>query len=141
MRDYRGRLVLVNFWATWCQPCLDEMPALERLYRRMKERGLTVVAVSVNDEETAVREFVAKAELSFPIIYDPLGEVAKKYKVTKYPESFLIDANGQLVLIPDIETGMPTVRIKGERDWSSKKAELLLSRHLPEEPAAEKQVS
>lgn len=93
----RGRVALVNFWATWCPPCVEEMPSLERLHRALGTEGLAVVGISVDEDENAVRDFVARHGLTFPILRDPGGRVAAAYSATGYPETFVIGPDGRLL--------------------------------------------
>jgi peroxiredoxin len=93
----RGRIVVVNFWATWCPPCVAEMPSLERLYRTLGKEGLAVVGISVDEDEAVLRSFVETHGLTFPILRDPGGRVAAAaYRVTGYPMTFELDAEGVL---------------------------------------------
>jgi peroxiredoxin len=96
LNDYRGRLVLLNIWATWCEPCQREMPSMERLYREMGPRGLKVVAVSIDDGGAAadIREFVKEHGLTFDILHDPTGGIMQTYQMIGVPESFLISPDG-----------------------------------------------
>jgi peroxiredoxin len=96
LSDLRGRVVLLNFWATWCKPCEDEMPAMERLYRTFGGPGFELVAISVDTDAEAVRRFRDRLGLSFPILLDPGSAVSRAYLTTGYPESFLIDREGRL---------------------------------------------
>lgn len=106
--DLRGKVVLVNFWATWCQPCEDEMPAMERLYDRLDRDGFELVAVSVDEDEAAVRAFRERLALSFPILLDSDKRVSLAYQTFRYPESFLIDRRGVVV-----------ERYIGPKEWDS----------------------
>ncbi|HXB57820.1 MAG TPA: TlpA disulfide reductase family protein [Vicinamibacteria bacterium] len=91
----KGRLLVVNFWATWCPPCVQEMPSLERLHRALAGEGLVVLGISVDEDETALRRFVSEHGLTFPVLRDPGGTVAKGfYHATGYPETFVIDREG-----------------------------------------------
>jgi peroxiredoxin len=97
LANLRGRIVVVNFWATWCPPCVDEMPSLERLHRALGREGLVVLGVSADEDEAALRAFVAKAGITFPILRDPGGRsAAALYRTTGYPETFVVDAKGVL---------------------------------------------
>lgn len=95
--SFRGRLVVVNFWATWCAPCVTEMPSLERLHRALKDEGLVVLGVSVDEDEPALRRFAAERGVTFPILRDPGGRsAAAAYHTTGYPETFVVDDGGVL---------------------------------------------
>ena len=93
----RGRVVLLNFWATWCPPCVAEMPSLDRLSRALASEGLVVVGISVDNDEAALREFVAHHRLGFTILRDPGAHTAAAYRVTGYPQTFLIGRDGTLL--------------------------------------------
>ena len=91
----KGRIVLLNFWATWCPPCRKEMPDMEKLYRSYEAKGLTVVAVSDEDRAT-VEEFLAKNHYSFPVALDPGRKVNTAFNVEGIPKSFIFDREGRL---------------------------------------------
>ena len=93
----RGRVVLVNFWATWCKPCEEEMPAMERLYRELRDEGFELLAVSVDDEREPVVRFRDRLGLTFPILLDPGQAVASAYQTFRFPESLLVDRRGGIV--------------------------------------------
>ncbi|MBZ5726553.1 MAG: TlpA family protein disulfide reductase [Acidobacteriia bacterium] len=92
----RGRVVLLNFWATWCPPCRKEMPDMEKLYQRFSAKGLTVLAVSDEERET-VAGFLRKQSYTFPVLLDPGGKVGAAFNVEGIPKSFLFDRGGKLV--------------------------------------------
>jgi thiol-disulfide isomerase/thioredoxin len=92
----RGKVVLLNFWATWCPPCRKEMPDMEALYKRFQDKGLIVLAVSDENRET-VAGYLAKAHYTFPVLLDPGREVNKAYGIEGIPKSFIFDAKGNLV--------------------------------------------
>ena len=96
LASYRGRVVLLNFWATWCPPCVAEMPSLDRLSRALAPEGLVVVGVSVDNDEAALRDFVARHRLGFAILRDQGAHTAAAYRVTGYPQTFLIGRDGML---------------------------------------------
>jgi peroxiredoxin len=108
LRELRGKVVLVNFWATWCAPCEQEMPAMQRLYAKLAPRGFELVAISEDDTAEVVEAFRARLALDFPIGLDPSHAVARRYQSFRYPESFLVDREGVLV-----------ARYIGERDWDA----------------------
>lgn len=98
LSQFRGKIVILNFWATWCPPCVEEMPSMEQLYREFKDKDLVVLAVNVESSgQEAVSEFLAKKSYSFKILLDPDAEIQNTYGVFRLPESFLIDRNGVVV--------------------------------------------
>jgi peroxiredoxin len=105
----RGRVVLLNVWTTWCAPCREEMPSLDRLHARLRDRAFTLLAVSQDEDgRRAVEAFVKQTPLSFPVYLDPEHQVGDRYQVWGYPETFIIDRNGLVV-----------ERVIGPRDWAS----------------------
>jgi len=96
LADYRGQVVLLNIWATWCGPCRVEMPSIEALHRDMGPRGLKVVAVSIDDpgSERKIRDFAREYGLTFEILHDPAGAIQKAYQTTGVPETFVIGRDG-----------------------------------------------
>lgn len=98
LADYKGKIVLVNVWATWCEPCRDEMPSMEKLHREFGPQGLAIVAVSVDDPgtEEQIRAFAKEYGLTFEILHDPSKDIARRYQVTGYPESFIIGREGTI---------------------------------------------
>ena len=114
--DYHGKVVLLNFWATWCGPCRVEMPSMERVYQDFKDEGFAILAISSDPQGSIVtRPFVASQGLTFPILHDSDYRVSGSYGVRTLPMSFLIDRNGTL-----------TERVFGARDWNSAEARELI---------------
>jgi peroxiredoxin len=105
---YRGHTVLINLWASWCPPCVSEMPGLERLHRKLKPEGLNVLGVSVDKEDADARKIVDSARLTFTIGRDPEGVMSNAYRATGYPETYLVDRNG---IVRDV--------FIGPADWDS----------------------
>lgn len=96
--SYRGRVVVVNFWATWCPPCVEEMPSLERLHRTLGPENLVVLGVSIDEEGGALQDFVKRAGVTFPILRDPGGrKAAAAWRTTGWPETYVIDGKGRIV--------------------------------------------
>jgi len=94
---FRGRVVVLNFWASWCPPCVHEMPSLEGLHRTLGPEGLVVVGVSVDEDEQALRSFVEEQGITFPILLDPGGRhAATAYGTLDFPTTFVIDRDGIL---------------------------------------------
>ena len=129
LSDLRGRVVLLNFWATWCMPCRDEMPSMQRLWQTYRDRGLTVLAVSTDTGgKKRVANFARRLELSFPILLDSDGQVSDRYQVSGVPASFLIDRQGRIV-----------AHVLGSEDWASEAAFQQVERLLAEAAETTKQ--
>jgi cytochrome c biogenesis protein CcmG/thiol:disulfide interchange protein DsbE len=90
----RGKVVIVDFWATWCAPCKEELPVLQRLYAKYGKDGLVVVGVSVDKDVANVRDFVKEMKLTFPIAHDPDHIATKRFEPPKMPSSYVVDRNG-----------------------------------------------
>jgi len=100
LADYRGRWVLLNFWASWCDPCRDEAPALESFHRRNSDLGVVVLGVNLDDASDDARAFVEEFGLTYPQLRDGDGrERRDAYGMTGFPESFLVDPDGRIALI------------------------------------------
>jgi thiol-disulfide isomerase/thioredoxin len=110
LADYEGKVVLLNVWATWCEPCRVEMPSIEKLHNEFGPHGLSVVAISVDDPgaEQRILDFAKELGLTFEILHDPRQVTTRNYQITGYPETFIIARDG-------------TIRRKliGAADWSS----------------------
>lgn len=106
LSDLRGKVVLVNIWASWCPPCRAEMPAIERLYQTYKDQGFVVLAIDSTVQDTAANAaaFVAENRLSFPILLDEDGTATRLYRVQSLPSSFFIDPDG---IIREVVIGGP----------------------------------
>ena len=107
--DYRGQVVLLNIWATWCGPCVEEMPSLEKLHQELKDEKFVILAVSIDESGVkVVRPFMKNHKLSFPALIDSAGTINSLYQTTGVPESFIIDKNGRIV-----------EEVIGPRDWAA----------------------
>jgi peroxiredoxin len=113
----RGRPVFVNFWATWCPPCLEEMPALERLWRAQKSAGFVMLAVTVDANPKLATPFVERHGFTFTVGFDPKMELANTYGVRALPSSFVIDRDGRLAAVAI-----------GPRAWDNVAAHALIER-------------
>ncbi len=96
LSNYRGHVVLVNLWATWCPPCMEEMPVLNQLAERYRDKGLVVLGLAGDDDPQRVRDFVAKSPLKFEVLLDSDGAIGTQYGITGYPETFFIDREGRV---------------------------------------------
>ena len=125
LADYKGQVVMVNIWATWCGPCQVEIPSLERLYREYGDKGLKLVAVSIDDyvSEDSIRAFARNFGVTFDVLHDSTHAIERQYQATGYPETFVIGKEG-------------TIRKKwiGPDDWSSQGNRALVAQLLGLEP-------
>ena len=96
LSQYKGQVVMVNFWATWCGPCQQEMPLLDQMYKKYKPAGFTLIGVNVDKEAPAVKELLARKPVSFPVLLDPANQVSKAYHVDEMPSSVIIDRKGDI---------------------------------------------
>lgn len=94
LSQFRGQVVVLNFWATWCLPCVQEIPSLVEMQRRMKTKGITVIAVSVDVDENAYRQFIKNHNVNLVTVRDPSGKTNAAYGTFKFPESYIIDRKG-----------------------------------------------
>jgi peroxiredoxin len=121
LADYKGKVVLLNVWATWCPPCLAELPSLQRLHEAYGDKGLKLVAVSIDDyvSEDSIRAFAKNLGISFEILHDSTHDIERVYQTTGYPETFVIGPEG-------------TIRKKwiGPDDWSSQGNRALVAQLL-----------
>jgi len=122
LADHRDKLVVLNFWATWCQPCTVEMPSLEALWRRYRDRGLVVVGVCVDRgaPKALLEPYVRNLKLTFPILLDPDAKTSDRWRVTALPATFLVRPGGEVA-------GMAM----GAREWNSDEMRALVERLLP----------
>lgn len=124
--SYKGNVVLINIWATWCLPCRVEMPSIEQLHKELAPKGLKVLAVSVDDPgaEKQIRDFVNQYRLTFEVLHDPKGqegEVSKLYETTGYPETVIVGRDGII-----------RKRLIGASNWNSPENRGLIQRLLAE---------
>lgn len=109
-KDFGGKVLVLNFWATWCAPCVEEIPSLNQLQTRFRDRGLVVFGISVDKDESAYKQFVNRFRLSFLTARDPDQKINYDYGTKQFPETYIIDANGKVVN-----------KIIGEANWTDDK--------------------
>ncbi len=109
LSDYRGKVVFLNFWATWCKPCREEMPSMEVMHKTLEKDGLVVLAVSIDRVTTKkdIPPFIKSMNLTFPVLVDSWGQTDKRYKLMGVPETYIIDQQGVL-----------REKVIGPRDWT-----------------------
>lgn len=118
LADYKGKVILLNIWATWCQPCRVEMPAIERLHKKLGSKDFQVVAVSIDvDGDSVVTAFARDLGLTFQILHNQSGDIQQIYQTTGVPESFVIDRDGIIVK-----------KVIGAAEWDGPVNETLIER-------------
>jgi len=124
LADYRGHVTLVNVWATWCEPCKKEIPALDSLYRVMGPRGLKIAAISIDKGDPApVKKFMDDFGVTFDVLHDPAGTIQQTYQSTGVPESFLLDREGRIVRI-----------VYADHPWASPSNQAIIADLLDRDP-------
>ena len=120
LADYRGKVVLVNFWATWCEPCRDEMPALQRLQESLRDQGLVVLTINVGDSEEKAAAFFDQTGLRLPVLFDKDWSVSRSlWKVRLLPATFIVDRKGAI-----------RYSVLGEVNWDEARPVATLTRLL-----------
>lgn len=123
LADYKGNVVMLNVWATWCAPCRAEMPSIEQLYKEYEGRGFKVVAVSIDDSnaQDGIREFATELGLTFDILHDPAGAIQQIYQTTGVPETIIVGRDGVV-----------RNKVVGAVNWYSPSNRKLIERFLAE---------
>ena len=126
LEDYRGKVVLVNFWASWCPPCLAEMPSMQRLAEKMNGRPFRILAVNVEESKSTVWKFRKLLNVNFTTLLDGIGKVAEAWDVELFPSSYVIDVDGRVIY-----------RVRGALEWDDASVIDLLEALIPaRDPAA-----
>lgn len=99
LSDYKGQVIMLNFWASWCGPCRQEMPELNKLYDTYKKAGFVLLGINLDDSKAAVDKALQKTPVTFPVLLDPQGKVAELYKNQAMPSSYFIDRDGNLAYL------------------------------------------
>lgn len=119
IESFRGKTVLINFWATWCGPCVEEMPSLQKFKTRFDTRKFEVLAVNVGESKARVEAFLRKMAVDFPIAMDPQSETAREWKVRGYPTTFIVGPDGKIRYyhVGDLDWGNEAIvnQVKGIR--------------------------
>jgi len=110
LSSFKGKVIFLNFWATWCGPCRVEMPSMESLYKKFNDKGLEILAVNCAEDKAAVSSFMKNEGFTFPVLLDLDGRVSINYGIQSIPTTFLIDRGGMIIL-----------RLVGSIDWNNPK--------------------
>jgi peroxiredoxin len=109
LKSYRGKVVLLNFWATWCPSCRKEIPSMVKLYESYKNKGLEIIGINLDKlDKSGIEKFSLEYNITFPILLDPTGKTAALYGITALPATFILDRNGKI-----------QEKVAGGKDWSS----------------------
>jgi peroxiredoxin len=106
LSQFRGKVVIVNFWATWCPPCREEMPSMDRAYEKLKKSGILILAINIGEDEDAIFKFTADYPVNFPLLMDQDSRVINQWPVTALPTTYVVDPKGHIVY-----------RAIGSREW------------------------
>jgi peroxiredoxin len=122
LKDFRGKVVFLNFWATWCPPCIEEMPAMEKLHQELEKDGLVMLAVNFQEGPERVKEFFTQHNLTFTPLLDRDGKVTEQYQAWGLPVSVVINKRGQIA-----------ARATGSKDWHSDEARQFFKKLLADD--------
>ena len=111
LSDYKGKVVILNFWATWCPPCRAEMPSMEALYQRFNGQGLEILAVDIGENANTVRQFIQNNKYTFPVLLDSNSRISRIYGVEAIPTSYILDREGKIA-----------ARVVGSISWDTPQA-------------------
>lgn len=122
LKDHKGEVLLINFWATWCPPCVKELPSLNRLQKKINNKNFNILAVNIGEETNTVKKFLSKMDIKFPVLSDPLAESVEPWKLIAFPSSFVIDKHG-------------TIRygLFGGLEWDNKEVQQIIQKLLKEQ--------
>ncbi|MFN3564603.1 MAG: TlpA family protein disulfide reductase [Burkholderiaceae bacterium] len=120
LADLRGKVVVVNFWATWCEPCVEEMPSMQRLREKLRGEPFEILAVNYQEGAPRIRAFLQKIPVDFPIVRDTDGSVARAWNARVFPSSYVIGADGRI-----------RYALVGSIDWSAPEVENTLRKLMP----------
>lgn len=134
LSQFRGQVVLLNLWASWCGQCVYELPALERLHKSLSGQGFSVVAVAVSDEITEVQGVQSRHSITFPLLVDYNSEFESHFNPRGLPAFFMLDAQGAISAFRDPESGKVVTKLIGVRKWDSPEAKAAIEESLTKVP-------
>lgn len=122
LASIQAKAILINFWATWCAPCMAELPELQALHKRLEAKGFVIVGVAVDDDPEKVKGAVAQYGITYPIIIDSEAQSKRRYEVKGLPESYVLDSKHQVIVVSDPADDAPVTKIIGPRAWTQNKS-------------------
>jgi len=122
--DFRGKIVFLNFWATWCSSCVFEMPSMEKLHQKLKDKDFSLVSISIRDPAAEVKRFFKQNKLTFTALLDSSGKTVPGFSIRSIPATLLLDKTGRII-----------GRVMGPREWDSQKS-IAMFEHLVNNPVA-----
>ena len=123
--DFRGKIVFLNFWATWCPTCVVEMPSMEKLHRKLKDKDFALVSISIQDSAAEVKRFFKQNQLTFTALLDSSGKTVPGFGIRAIPTTLILDKTGRII-----------GRVMGPREWDSRES-IAMFEHLVDEPVAD----
>ncbi|MEF2964393.1 redoxin domain-containing protein [Paenibacillus sp. M1] len=109
LEEYKGKAVVINFWATWCTYCVSEMPALQAQWQKWRDQGVVVLGINTGEDEMTVRNFTEQLGVDFPVLYDSDNEAVQSYGVVPMPTTFFVDPKGKIASIHEGELNLATL--------------------------------
>ena len=107
LKNYHGQIVVLNLWATWCPPCVEETPSLEQFAEKMRDRGVIVLSISVDEDQKALQDFIQENHISYPVGRDPDRSLSARYGTFQFPETYILDRQGKVA-----------EKVMGAIDWN-----------------------
>jgi peroxiredoxin len=96
LKNYHGQIVVLNLWATWCPPCVEETPSLVQFAEKMRDHGVVVLSISVDEDQTALQDFIQRNQITYPVGRDPDRSLSARYGTSQFPETYILDRQGKL---------------------------------------------
>ena len=119
LKDFRGKVLLLNFFSSWCESCQEELESLNNLSKDLSNTNFLVIGIAINDQSEELKKLVNEYQIKFPILFDKKNDLQSIYSIKGVPESYFVDGNGKILMFEDPSDG-PLIKIVGSRQWNSK---------------------